>query len=118
VVLSAPSLSQFPEYVTQAEALIAEIAVILKGLQAIGPSRARAEVSPARASRWWWIPCYSLPTAIPQIAAVVVTNAVAEQETLMHVLDHLSRAEREKEFCVGRPSGDVGLGELGCHQVQ
>jgi hypothetical protein len=46
VGLTIPSLNQFAEHVAQAEALSAEVAIILKGLQAIGAARVGAAVSP------------------------------------------------------------------------
>ena len=43
--LSILSLNQLAEHVAQAEALSAEVAIILKGLQAIEASRVGAELS-------------------------------------------------------------------------
>ena len=47
--LNVLSLNQFAAYVAQAEALSTEVAIILRGLQAIGASRVGAEVSPPKA---------------------------------------------------------------------
>ena len=47
--LSVLSLNQFAEHVAQAEALSAEVAIILNGLQAAGASCVGAEASPPKA---------------------------------------------------------------------
>ena len=49
VGLSVLNLNQFAEHVAQAEALSAEVAIILNGLQAIGAARVGAAVSPPMA---------------------------------------------------------------------
>jgi hypothetical protein len=49
VGLSILSLNQLAEHVVQAEALSAEVAIILNGLQAAGESCVGAEVSPPKA---------------------------------------------------------------------
>jgi hypothetical protein len=49
VGLTILSLNQFAEHVAQAEALSAEVAIILNGLQPIGASRVGAAVSPPMA---------------------------------------------------------------------